>query len=142
MFLHAAMWPPACTYRRQVQKSLARRKCSIADALRRKPCTPVKTCLIFNPYKIREVKNGEASSKALLSIFGSCPPPPLPGFRDDFLRGEVVSPTRNPPNWRPGYTYLKLDVGGEGKSVWQYPRTRLQENSTGNLECSDKEGVD
>ena len=51
-------------------------------------------------------------------------------------------PHAQPPTWRLGCTYLKLDVGGKGKSVRQYPRTRLQDNRMGNLECSDKKGVE
>lgn len=140
VFLRAVMWSPACTYRRQVQKSLGRRKCSIACVVRRNPCTPLKTRLIFNPYKVRELKNGEASSKAPRSIFG--PWPPTTGGSRQFFTRRRWQPHAQPPTWRPGYTYLKWDVGGKVKSVRQYTRTRLQENGTGNLECTDKEGVE
>jgi hypothetical protein len=37
------------------------------------------------------------------------------------------------------HTYLKLDVNGTVKSVWQYPQVSSQ-NKTGHLEFWDKEG--
>jgi hypothetical protein len=55
----------------------------------------VKTCLIFNPYKAREVKNGEASSRALRSIFGSWPPH-YRGFETIFYEENMSAPCPTP----------------------------------------------
>jgi hypothetical protein len=56
----------------------------------------VKICLISNPYKIRGVKNGEASSKALRSIFGSWPPHYW-GFETIFYEEKMSAPRPTPP---------------------------------------------